>query len=189
MLKKKYEYGKFERNDLGGRISTIMKKKYFLLFTVLLLCLTGCKKNKDLEEYRENMESFTENISDITSRMDAIDTGSETAVSELLGCLDELQVQFVLLGEMNVPKEFASVESLADEANEYMTEAVLLYHDVFESEEYSSETASAAKESYDRSMKRISYISSLLKGEIPDGDDIIITEENILDFEPVTEDE
>ena len=166
-----------------------MKKQYFLLFTVLLLFLTGCKKDKALEEYRENMESFTENISDITSRMDAIDTESDTAAAELLGCLDELQVQFVLLGEMNVPKEFASVESLADEAGEYMTEAVLLYHDVFESEEYPEDTASAAKENYDRAMKRISYISSLLKGEIPEGDDIIITEEDALDFEPVTEEE
>ena len=68
-----------------------------------------------------------------------------------------------------------------------MTEAVSLYHDVFEAEEYDESTADVAVQNYDRAMTRLSYISTLLQGELPEGDNIIITEEEALDFEPVTE--
>ena len=164
-----------------------MKKRIVFLFTLLCLCLSGCGKDQKLEEYNENISTFTQNIADISIRMEEIDTSSNTASSEVLACLDELQAQFLVLAEMEVPKEFASIENLADEASEYMTEAVRLYHEVFEAEEYPEETASIAQENYNRAMKRLSYISSLLQGELPEGDDIIITEEDVLDFEPVTE--
>ena len=164
-----------------------MKKRILFLAIMLCLCMTGCGKDQKLEEYNENISTFTLNIADISSRMEEIDTTSDTAASEVLICLDEMQEQFIILAEMEVPKEFASIESLADEASEYMTEAVTLYHQVFESEEYSVETASIAQENYNRAMKRLSYISSLLQGELPEGDDVIITEEEMLDFEPVTE--
>ena len=165
-----------------------MKIKKLLIATLIsAFCLNGCGKDAELEKYNENMTVFTENVTDIKLRMEEIDTASEDAVSELLGCLDELQVQFELLAEMEVPQKFASVESLADEASAYMTEAVSLYHDVFEAEEYDESTADVAVQNYDRAMTRLSYISTLLQGELPEGDNIIITEEEALDFEPVTE--
>lgn len=162
-----------------------------LLFTALMtaFCLSGCGKDAELEEYKANMTTFTENVTDIKLRMDEIDTSSEDAVSELLDCLDELQIQFEDLAEMEVPQKFASVESLADEASSYMTEAVTLYHDVFEAAEYDEATADVAVQNYDRAMTRLSYISTLLQGELPEGENIIITEEEALDFEPVTETE
>ncbi len=164
-----------------------MKKRILFLSAMLCLCLTGCGKDQKLEEYSEHISTFTQNIADISTRMEEIDTSSDTAASEVLNCLDEMEAQFLILAEMEVPKEFASIENLADEASEYMTEAVRLYHEVFESAEYSEETASIAQENYNRAMKRLAYISSLLQGELPEGDDIIITEEEVLDFEPVTE--
>ncbi len=117
--------------------------------------------------------------------MDVIDTTSPDAAYSLLGCLDELEVQFAILSEMKVPSKFAGIESLADEASSYMTEAVSLYHEVFENTEYDVTTADIAKENYDRAMKRLSYISSLLQGKLPDDDNLIITEEEVLDFEPI----
>ena len=165
-----------------------MKIKKLLIATLIsAFCLSGCGKDAELEKYNENMTAFTENVTDIKLRMEGIDTSSENAVSEILGCLDELQVQFELLAEMKVPQKFASIESLADEASTYMTEAVSLYHDVFEAEEYDEATADVAVQNYDRAMTRLSYISTLLQGELPEGENIIITEEEALDFEPVTE--
>jgi len=119
--------------------------------------------------------------------MNDIDPNSEDSVSELLDCLDELNVQFTILADIDVPKDFASIESLADEAGSYMTEAVSLYHEVFEASEYDEATADVAKQNYDRAMMRLSYISTLLQGELPEGDNIIITEEEALDFEPITD--
>ena len=172
-----------------------LRKVYFnmkiktLLFCMLLsvFCLTGCGKDAKLEQYKDDMTAFTENVSEIKMQMDEIDTSSEDAVTDLLICLDELQIQFTALADMEVPKEFISIESLADEAGAYMTEAVTLYHTVFEASEYDEATADIAQQNYDRAMTRLSYISTLLQGELPEGDNIIITEEEALDFEPVTD--
>lgn len=164
-----------------------MKKRIFLFVAFACFFIAGCDKDPALETYNENLSTFTTNISDISNRMEEIDTTSDTARSEVLSCLDEMKEQFLILAEMEVPKEFASIENLADEASDYMTEAVTLYHQVFEAGQYSEETASIAQENYNRAMKRLSYISSLLQGELPEGEGIIITEEEMLDFEPVTE--
>ncbi len=164
-----------------------MKKRILFLFVTLCMLCAGCGKDQKLEKYNENISLFTENVADISARMNAIDPASDSATEELLSCLDEMNDQFLALAEMDVPKEFASIETLADEASTYMSEAVTLYHEVFEAEEFSEDTASIAKENYDRAMKRISYISSLLQGELPEGSDIIVTEEEGLDFEPITE--
>lgn len=164
-----------------------MKKTILLLLILFSLALTACGKDEQLEQYKENITNFNTNISDIATQMDNIDTTAEDALSDVLSCLGEMEYQFALLSEMEVPQEFASIESLADEASDYMTEAVRLYNELFTTEEYSEETAAAAQENYNRAMTRLSYISSLLQGELPEGENIIITEEEILDFEPVTE--
>lgn len=166
-----------------------MKKILLILLVLFTLCLAGCGKDEQLEQYKEDITNFNINISDIATRMDNIDTTSENAVSDVLSCLGEMEYQFALLAELEVPKAFASIDSLADEASEYMTEAVSLYNEVFTAEEYSEEKAAAAEENYNRAMTRLSYISSLLQGELPEGENIIITEEEIPDFEPVTETE
>ena len=164
-----------------------MKKKTFLLFLLFLFIFCGCGKDEQLEQYKKDITNFNSNISAIATRMDQIDTTTETAITDVLDCLREMQFQFSLLAEMEVPEAFASVESLADEASTYMTQAVTLYNEVFTAEEYSEEKTTAASENYSRAMTRLSYISSLLQGELPEGKNIVITKEEMLDFEPVTE--
>lgn len=166
-----------------------MKLRYILIISLLCIFMVCCGKDKQLEEYRNNITAFTSDVSDISTKMEQIDTTSDTAVDEVLACLDEMEAQFLVLAEMEVPKEFASVESLADEASEYMSEAVSLYHEIFSAQSTLEDDVllSAAQENYDRAMKRISYISSLLQGELPQGDDVFVTEEEVLDFTPVTE--
>ena len=156
-----------------------MKFKVLIISALLSLSLftCGCGKDAELTKYEEEVTAFIDSVSDIKLRMEEIDINSDSAIVDTLICLDEMQEQFFLLSEMDVPKEFASIESLADEASEYMTEAVTIYHEVFEADEYDAANA----------MKRLSYISTLLQGELPDDENIIITEEEVLDFEPVTE--
>lgn len=166
-----------------------MKIRYVLLLAVMCIFMMGCGKDKQLDEYMDNMTSFTSGVSAISLKMEQIDTGSDNAITEVLACLDEMDAQFLILADMEVPKEFSSIESLADEASEYMSEAVALYHEIFSTETAPEDDAllSAAQENYDRAMKRISYISSLLQGELPQDDNVFITEEEVPDFTPVTE--
>ena len=165
----------------------MIKRTGLILFICCMTFFCGCGKDKKLEEYNEAITTFNANVAEITSTMENIDTGSESAEEELLVCLDRMQTEFEGLAALEVPSKFSSVESLADEAGTYMTEAVSLYHEVFEAEEFQEEKANAANENYSRAMKRISYISSLLKGELPKGDDIEISEEDALDFAPIEE--
>jgi len=166
-----------------------MKFKVLIISALLSLSLftCGCGQDAELTKYEEEVTAFIDSVSDIKLRMEEIDINSDSAIVDTLICLDEMQEQFFLLSEMDVPKEFASIESLADEASEYMTEAVTIYHEVFEADEYDAANADVAAQNYDRAMKRLSYISTLLQGELPEDENLIITEEEVLDFEPVTE--
>ena len=82
------------------------------------------------------------------------------------------------MAELTVPERFSAVDSLADEADENMQQAVALYHRAYESETFDEGVAQAAREYYDRANIRIQYIIMILHGEIPEGEGITYTEEN-----------
>lgn len=151
------------------------KTIFFCLFvSVLFLC--GCGKDEKLTVYEEQMEQFFVNIGELNSNMNSIDVTDEAAAqTALLGYLDALEAEFNSLAELEVPKEFISVETLADEAAENMTQAVSLYHQLFEGEAYDENTAYAAGEYYSRANIRFQYIISILHGEIPEGENVTVT--------------
>ena len=164
-----------------------MKKGICLLLVCCSFIFAACGKDKQLENYKQEVEQFNQRISEAVTTMDHIDTSSETAQSDLLACLDTMDQEFQHFADLEVPSKFENVASLADEATGYMSEAVRLYHEVFEADGVLEEKANAANENYNRAMKRISYISSLLQGDFPDGDDINISED-ATDFTPIKED-
>ncbi len=164
-----------------------MLKKYTLIVS-LLLCMTlfaGCGEKEELTTFKEEINHFYTEVSAIESAIDAIDEESENAVSTLLINLEEMSVQFQQLADMEVPEEFISVENLADDAADYMYEAVRLYGEAYEEDYVSDSLIQAAADNYDSAMKRINYIAVLLQGEIPEGATVIEGDGN--EFEPYTE--
>lgn len=158
-----------------------MKKlKVLCLVLLCVLLLAGCGKESDetLTEYQENMNTFFEHITEYNDEMNNIDVSEEGYVSRLLELLDGLDAEVAWMSTLEVPEQFAAVDSLADEASENMTQAVLLYHMVYEDEEYNENVEEAAREYYSRANIRIKYIVMLLHGEIPEGDGVIYTEES-----------
>ncbi len=79
-----------------------------------------------------------------------------------------------------MPEQFSAVESLADEADENMKEAVALFHTAYDGETYDEGSEQAALEYYNRTNIRIQYIITILHGEIPEGEGVTYTEENSL---------
>lgn len=151
----------------------IIKRVKFLhagtLFIVCLsLLLSGCGKNEELEAYKSNMNQFFENVRFFDSSINAIDPEADNAVSELLSLLDSMDKSFVQMASLEVPDGFPGVEQLADEASEYMTEAVSCYHQAFEGESFDSALAGVAKQNYDCANLRLQYIVSILHGDIPE---------------------
>ena len=144
-----------------------------LLFAIVL---TGCgKRDKALDTYKANMETYFTSVSNINNRMNQIDASMvstpeqlQAVHNELLTSLDQFETVTIQMSELEVPEQFAMVEGLADEAAENLTESVSLYHQLYEAEEYNEGIADAAFEYYERANKRIRYIRSILQGVIPD---------------------
>lgn len=164
-----------------------MFKRYILTGCLILgmLFFTGCGEKEELTVFQEEMNSFYEEVSIIESNMNSIDESSEDAVTTLLIYLEQMLIQFQQLSELEVPTEFISIEDLADDAHEYMTEAVRLYEEAYEDDYVSDPLIQAASENYASAMKRINYIALLLQGEIPEGATVV--ESDGAEFEPYVE--
>ena len=154
--------------------------KLMVLCAVLLcgLWLTGCGEDETLTAYKEDMNTFFEHIADFDDNMNAIDASADDATQQLLSYLDQLQAEITWMAELETPDQFSAADSLADEADENMRQAVALYHSAFESEVFDEAMAEAARQYYDRANLRIQYIRMILHGEIPEGEGITYTEEN-----------
>lgn len=144
-------------------------KTVFLLFVLLAFILNGCGKNTELENYKANMNQFFENIRVIDSSLNALaeNPDSETAVSDLLSLLDTMDTSFAQMASLEVPEGFPGVEELADEASQYMTEAVSYYHQAYDGE-YNATMEDIARQNYERANVRFQYIVSIIHGDIPE---------------------
>lgn len=156
------------------------KKRGFWAGIVLLVavCLSGCGKNEELDQFYTQMEAFTEEANQGFETLRNVDPASETAVEDMLNAMDGLAASFQTLADISVPRQFHAIESLADEAGSYMTEAASLYREAYADGNYYENVAESALENYNRAVERMEYISEILQGEMPTGEDITITTEN-----------
>ena len=170
-------------------MKSFYKSVIVLVLVVLAFCITGCGKNKDTKEldaYYDSMSRFASGMTKIKNDLESVDTSVPGAYKEVLSYLDKMQEQIETLAEMEVPDEFSSNEELADEANEYMHQAVSLFHQYYEDPDCERAVFEAASENYSRAMKRVNYISYILRGELPEGEDYEVIK-NDTDFKPVTD--
>ena len=158
-----------------------MKKKILALTAGILtaLALTACGKDPQLTQFKEEVDSFCTGISDIDTEINNVDAQSDNAAEELLGYLDQLDASFKDFADLDFPDEFDYLESLADEASEYMTTAVESYHDAYSNGGYDQPTADYAKENYARAYKRIQIIITFLHGEQPENVNLTTAEETV----------
>lgn len=156
------------------------KCKLFGIGLFLALFLTACGKDDELNAYQEDMNTFFQRAAEYNEKMNAIDPNSDTKTVELLGYLDAFAEDIEWMAGLEVPSQFSVVESLADEADENMKEAVALFHEAYGGETFDEPTEQAAREYYDRTNVRLQYIITILHGEIPEGEGVTYTEENAL---------
>lgn len=156
-----------------------MKRKYFVLLAtiVFMLFLSGCGESKELSEYRTAFDNFCTDVAELDVSINNIDASLEESAAQLLGFLDELNVEFQELAALDVPEEFSYMEHLADEASENMTLAVENYHLAFESEIYDADAANIAFQYYERAYKRIRYMITFMHGDVPEDENVQFLEE------------
>ncbi len=145
-----------------------MKKMLFLTAFCLFL-LTGCGANPIQAKFDNEINEFCESAADIGTRIDSIQVEAEEnsiryATSDLLSCLDELEVAFMKFSNIDFPEDYDYLESIAGEAGRYMTEAVSSYHKAYD-EEYNQAMEEYALENYSRACRRVQMILAALRGE------------------------
>lgn len=143
-----------------------------MLVLMVASTLWGCGKDQALENYKKEMTVFYDNYTAESEGIEAIEPTTETAVEDLLTKLDKIDAEFTAMAELEVPEQFSAVESLADEAAAYMTEAVALFHQAYENEESDESFIPLAGESYQRAIKRVQYIGDILMGKVPDDENV-----------------
>lgn len=150
-----------------------MKKSLInaLFFSFFLFFLIGCGSNKELEDYKTDMETFYNDISTYNDIINSINIESESAVEELLSALDTIEERIVWMASLSVPKKFSSIESIAADVQQNMTTAVSLYHQAYENNPFDKEAAEIAKEYYYSANEGIAHILSILHGKTVDNNE------------------
>lgn len=133
--------------------------------------LSACGRDPAIAEFEIKMNDFCNRISELDTSINGIDATADNATTQLLGYLDDLDVEFSAFAEMDFPKDFDYLENLADEAGSYMSEAVKSYHSLFAAD-YNEELAEYAKENYSRAYKRLQIIITFLHGDEPTNVDL-----------------
>ncbi|HOO79936.1 MAG TPA: hypothetical protein PLZ77_03220 [Lachnospiraceae bacterium] len=151
------------------------KKRFLWLPLSLMLLLSACGNKSDLEVYQDSMNKIYQEIITTSTSINGIDATSADAVDTLLAELDTMNASFQTLAAIEVPEEFSSCESLADDAATYMSESVDLYHQAFADGNYQADLGSQAKSKYETAMLHIKYIGDLLMGNVPEGDGVTVS--------------
>ena len=164
----------------GIRMKHMKLRAGLLVLTALLFA--GCaKQDTELLEFKTSVDAFCDKIvafdADINkiTNISADEAGLEAAKKELLDCLDGLEDEFRKFSNLDFPEEFDYLENMADEAGDYMTEAVKSYHNLYgRADGYNANMEEYANENYARAYKRIKVIVALLRGETPDEEGLTI---------------
>lgn len=156
--------------------------KRIALIALSALLLTGCAPQKtdnnsifetDINTFCDNIVKIDASINQI-SNISADEEGLAAAKADLLKCLDQLNDQFRMFANMDFPEEYDYLEDMADEASEYMIEAVDTYHTMYEDDGYNVNLEEYADENYARAYKRVRIITALLRGETPNEEGLTI---------------
>ncbi len=165
-----------------------MKKKLvvILVMTFVFSLFTGCEKKitneKEINEYTASMEKFFNELETIDKEINSIDAEAQGSVNELSKSFDKLQKSYSEMASLtapteNVPKTFQYIDTLADQASDYMTQANDYLKDAYSDTSYNENTVEVSMECYKRANKRVQYIITLLHGEYPQDDTIKFNEQ------------
>ncbi len=155
-----------------------MKIRYTIITLIIsVLLIAGCGSSdpegtgsEELKQFRSQVDTFCQTVSDIDTRINSIDTSSETYATDIMDSLNSLNTSFSDFAALDFPEEYDYLEHLADEASAYMSEAVTLYSQVYTDDTLNSQAMTdkynEASTAYANAFKRIKVIMTFLNGEV-----------------------
>lgn len=161
-----------------------MRRKLLLPVITLLIStnLYGCSNSKEIDDikaYKEQLVSYSSEISTIRNEISNLDAQSEDSTNEVLTLLDDLNIIFTEISLLEVPKQYSSVEQFAVDAAVNMEAANDAYHTLFSTQPFDEYNALVAEQSYNNAFKRLYNVGEILQGMEPSGDDVTIVPNNI----------
>ena len=140
-------------------------KYLFILSLLLLLPSCGEKEDPLLAGYKSSMLGYSEEAARLCVSLDAIDPAASDAVPTLLSTLDSLNESLRGMAALSVPEGYEEAGRLAVEASTLMSDAVSLYHEVYEAESYDDTKAEQARTQYENAMQKLDSLGTFLSGE------------------------
>ncbi len=147
-------------------------KSFAILISLLCAALLGgCATTNSVKvaSFEAQISIIVDSIEEINEKMNAIDTESDSADTEMLSYMKELSAAIDNLAALEIPSnDYQYVNDLALEAQENMAEALTLYTQILSSgAEYDPDVAETAFAYYQKACRRVSVIVSLLHGNTP----------------------
>ncbi|MCD7806958.1 MAG: hypothetical protein LUH19_06405 [Lachnospiraceae bacterium] len=151
---------------------TRASKLFIIILCILCAALFGgCATSGSVKiaSFEAQISTVVDSIEEIDANMNAVDTASDSAGTQMLKYIKELSDAIDRLAAIEIPSsEYQYVNDLAVEAQEYIGEAVTLYSQILSSgAEYDPDIAEEAYQNYQKACRRVSIIVSLLHGNTP----------------------
>ncbi len=163
-------------------------KRAILIALILLFVpgTTGCGSqiSEELESYKAGMTEFYDKLAYYDSSINAIDASSDSAKTELLGYLDEMNDTYQKMAQMDVPEEFSGISDIALEAADYMQKALDSYHQAYDND-FDENSEMLASQYYERANSRAMVMLQVLHGEVPSGEGVSVTTEDAYQFSTI----
>lgn len=149
-----------------------MKKILICMLSLALFCFCGCKKEAEITPIIDStleteVNKICQTIATLDMEMNSIEPDNETACSEMLDKLSDMEELFIQFASLDFTDNFSYLQQYAVEARNYMSEAVGVYREIYSISEYESSKDDYAKENYRRAFKRLHAILAVLRGENP----------------------
>ena len=166
-----------------------LKKKFVTEVAVIagvmvLACGCGKKADNNLDSYKESMTEFYDKLSYYDASINGIDTDSEDAKTQLLGYLDEMNETYKTMAALQIPEEFDSISEIAVEAADYMQMADECYHMAYDGT-FDEDQEQLAGQYYQRANARVKVMLQVLHGEVPTGDNVVVTTQEPGQFDTI----
>ncbi len=169
------------------RSSLILMITIVICMSAFSLCGCGAKSDPELESYKESMTDFYDKLSYYDNAINAIDPDSDTAKTDLLGYLDEMNDSYKLMAQAKIPEEFSGISDIALEAADYMQKADEFYHQAYDNE-FDNDSEMLAAQYYQRANSRVLVMLQVLHGEVPEGDNVTVETESTYEFSTISDD-
>ena len=133
-----------------------------LLCLFMALCFAGCKKN-DPQSYIDAVAEFNGKLATYDAKINNINTKDPQCDTELLKLLEELEGEFKKFAEAEPPKGYSGAKLHAQNASDYMSQAVAYYRTAFEKEEIDQIALSSARVQYENAFIEIKNVGVALQ--------------------------